>query len=185
MDDGGPYAAIYGGGNWLADSDVVVGGVPGEAEFDTGYIVGGAVGYGVGFGLVAPRAELDVSYRDNDFDQVTLGGVTTPGTGDVTALSGMTNLWFDVPMFGQFKPYFGGGVGASRVAVDDGVNTDEDTVFAWQLGAGLAYQFTPMLAATVDYRWFNAEDPSFNLGGANVDAEYRAHSAMAGLRFNF
>ncbi|HUF55718.1 MAG TPA: hypothetical protein VMM55_04060, partial [Thermohalobaculum sp.] len=59
-----------------------------------------------------------------------------------------------------------------------------DTVFAWQLGAGVAYQFTPRVAATADYRWFNTEDPSFKDEG-ETEVDYGTHNALLGLRFLF
>ena len=60
-------------------------------------------------------------------------------------------------------------------------NNDEDTIFAWQLGAGVAYPVTDSVAVTADYRWFNVEDPDLDF----VEPEYGAHSGMIGLRYSF
>ena len=64
---------------------------------------------------------------------------------------------------------------------------DSDVVLAWQLGAGVAWNINPNLAATADYRWFNAGDPSFEFDptGNGFDSEYTSHNFMAGLRVGF
>ena len=185
-EEGGPYGAVYGGASWLedahVDSDVL--GEDAELDFDTGWIAGGALGYALGGETVAPRAEFDFSYRTQDIDSLESDGDSANASGDLSAVSGLANLWVDVPVGARLKPYAGGGLGAAHVMLDtDGVD-DNDTVFAWQLGAGVAYQFTPRVEATADYRWFNTEDPSFEDDG-ETELDYGTHNALLGLRFLF
>jgi opacity protein-like surface antigen len=63
----------------------------------------------------------------------------------------------------------------------------EDTVLAWQLGAGLACNAMPGLSVSVDYRWFNAEDAKFKsrLIGQKFESTYSSHSVLAAMRFTF
>lgn len=184
--EGGPYGAVYGGASWLedahVDSDVL--GEDGESDFDTGWIAGGALGYAFGGETVEPRAELDFSYRTHDIDEFQLGGSSSDPGGDLSTISGLANVWVDVPVTERLKPYAGGGLGAAHVTLDTDDVDDGDTVFAWQLGAGVAYQFTPRVAATADYRWFNTEDPSFQDDG-ETEVDYGTHNALLGLRFLF
>ena len=68
---------------------------------------------------------------------------------------------------------FGPG-GAARCSMDD-------TVFAWQLMAGLAYNFTPNMAATFSYAYFATSDPEFE----GIEFDYASHNVIVGLRFGF
>ena len=60
----GPYVSLAGGIAFLEDSDLEGNGLDGEAEFDTGFLVSGAGGYGFdGLGLGTVRAEIEIAYR--------------------------------------------------------------------------------------------------------------------------
>jgi opacity protein-like surface antigen len=132
-------------------------------------------------------------------------------SGDVSALSFMVNAFYDIPLDMPLKPYLGGGVGlahlwADAVAHDPTIPipasclilgdpsecvrvvdiSDNDTVFAYQFGAGLGYEIIPNLTASVDYRYFATTDPSFSgPKGSEFDAEYRTHNVSLNLRYGF
>ena len=185
----GWYGSIQAGGNWLQDSDVTATAGPlagsGEVDFDNGWGVAGAVGYSYPSGL---RVEGELSYRTNDLDSsegVSLGG-------DVDALGVLVNVWYDFKTDGKWKPYIGGGIGAAEVGLDlESVGgapvsfSDEDWVFAYQLGVGVAFPVASKTMLSVDYRYFATSDPEFEESGVTLDAEYRSHSLMIGLRFEF
>ena len=80
-------------------------------------------------------------------------------------------------------PYIGGGLGFARVSVNDlsilGIPStdDDDSVFAYQLGAGAAWEIDPNLAVTFDYRWFATQDLEMtNLAGVGFKAEVSSHN---------
>ena len=50
----------------LMDSDIDSDGIPFEGRFDEGYVVKGALGYSFG----KYRLEGEISYRDNEFDDL-------------------------------------------------------------------------------------------------------------------
>jgi opacity protein-like surface antigen len=63
---------------------------------------------------------------------------------------------------------------------------DEDTVFAWQVGAGVGLQAFRHLAFDLGYRYFQAVDPEFtDAAGVESRARYRAHSIILGARLMF
>ena len=200
VDEGGPYVALYGGASWLQDSDagfdtddLAFDDDEAEVEFDTGWIAGAAVGYQADLFGFEPRLELDGAYRQHDVDGGTFGALDFDDDdvdGDVRAVSGLVNAWFDFPV-GALAPYVGGGVGAAWIDADDvtvgtGVDIDDnDVAFAWQLGAGVGYDLTPSWTATVDYRWFNAENVGLEDDGDKLGLDYETHNVMAGLRYTF
>ena len=132
---------------------------------DQGTAFSGAVGYRFAEGL---RVEGELSYRENDLDEFTvrepgslaallppasrqdpaaLDGLrgTRPIDGDLSVVSLMANLYYDVDLGLGLKPYVGGGIGLSRISIATSssgrqLTDDDDTVFAYQLGAGLGYR---------------------------------------------
>lgn len=185
----GPYVSASGGAAFLADSDLEVNGVGGvEAEFDTGFGVTGAVGWASDTMTMGTlRTEVELGYRKNDVDKFTgPGGTAASGGADVSALSGMGNVALDLDTGTTFQPYVMGGVGLANVEFDspaDGFE-DDDTVFAFQLGAGIN---VPVGGVTLfgGYRFFGTSDPEFKDQGVRVDAEYNSHNLEIGVRIGF
>ena len=197
------YAAANGGIAFVESSRLTESGPgvtgDGELSFDTGYEVSGAVGYA--FGNL--RAEGEISYRRVDTDtlrvnSVTLGSFTAVGLGtfavdgSASALALMGNVWYDIPTGTRWVPFVGGGVGATRVnytadaiggapkAIDE-----TDTVFAYQFGAGIAYQVSPRLLVELAYRYFATSDPEFRPGLFTDHAEIHTHDVEVGVRYIF
>ncbi len=86
--DKGMYASGNIGLSLLSDGDASIPGLfTAEGSYDLGFMVGGALGYDFG----AFRAEGEIAYRTNDFDEASSGGVTLPAEGDTSALSFMAN----------------------------------------------------------------------------------------------
>src|SRR3546814_7937652 len=91
--------------------------------------------------------EGEVTYRENDFDEIDLLGSSLDAGGDVSSLAFMGNIWVNLE-FGDsgFAPYLGGGIGAMRIETNDvsvigfDLSDESDTVGAGQLGAGIGYR---------------------------------------------
>jgi outer membrane protein OmpA-like peptidoglycan-associated protein/opacity protein-like surface antigen len=128
------------------------------------------------------RLELEGRYSENDFEDM---------DGQVEAAALMLNSWYDFNAHGRFHPYIGVGVGAAQLEADliDGFNLDDDTVFAYQAGAGIAFDITDRLTADLGYRYFATDDPTysgdFNGQNLDVDSEYEQQAAMLSLRWVF
>jgi opacity protein-like surface antigen len=173
--------------------------VDGEFEFDTGFGINGAVGYG--FGNV--RLEGEVSYRQADFDKVGIDNLTVGSLkftslgsldvdGDASSLGLMGNVWYDFDTGSKWLPFIGGGIGVARVDSDidsiGGVSvgfSEDDTVFAYQVGAGIGYQISDNAVATLGYRFYGTDDPEFESGGVTDKTEYQSHNIEVGIRFGF
>jgi opacity protein-like surface antigen len=161
-------------------------GLEGEAEFDTGFGVLGAAGYGFdAFGSATVRVEAEIAYRQNDVDEISVSGLGTASGGDaeVSALSGMANLAVDILTWSIVEPYVMVGIGVANVTLesDDFDVDDDDTVFAYQAGAGLGFAVTETITLFTGYRYFATADPKVE----DVDAEYGSHNIEAGVRFEF
>lgn len=184
-----PYVSGFGGVSILSDSDLTDDAFPGvaiQAEFDAGFNVGGALGYDWG----AIRGELELAYRQNDFEK--FGGLEA--TGETTALAYLASLYYDVENQSSFTPYIGFGIGGASIDIDDlaltgfsgsTVNVD-DTVFAYKIAAGVSYAINPSLDFMIDYSFLGTSDAEYDDGaGGTVEAEYLSHSISAGLRVRF
>lgn len=181
---------------------------------DQGTAFSGAVGYRFAEGL---RLEGELSYRQNDLDEFTVrepGSLaallppasrqdpaaldslrgTSPIDGDLSVVSLMASLYYDVDLGLGLKPYVGGGVGLSRISIATSssgrqLTDDDDTVFAYQLGAGLAYRLggsddRPIIVG-LDYRHHVAADPTFkgSVTGTPFDTEASGNYVGVSLRF--
>lgn len=204
---GGWYFSGFGGANWLDDTSFDIGSpdvpAPVANAYDTGYVVGGAIGYDMGpamgpFGL---RLEAELSYRDNEVKSHTVvnTGASLAGPfGSTSALAGMGNVLFDFNTGSPFTFYGGGGLGvakiefdnhgASSILINNGrVLDDSDTVFAWQAIAGMGYEIAPNMVLDVQYRYFNASDVSLTPIGSpySSSTDYESHAVVGGIRFKF
>lgn len=184
------YVSGFGGITLLSESDFSQPGIgSGSFDYDAGFNIGGAVGYRWPFSL---RTEVELSYRQNSIDTatVTIAGIGTisgsVSDSDVSAFAFMANAWYDIDTGSNFIPYIGGGLGGARIDVDLAGTEFDDTVFAWQIGAGLGYKVTPGVVVSVDYRWLATTDPAFeDPGFPDVDSEYSSHNIMLGVRGHF
>lgn len=171
-----------------------------ETDFDDGF--GFGVAYGRRFGQPGAtprwRMEGELSYRNNNVDTHRLnGGAPLAGSdGELDATAVMGNAYVEFGDPASFVSYLGGGVGFAQVEASDfGVNAipnvldDDDTVFAYQLIAGVGWPVSPGMELFAEYRWFQTGDAdvttSAATGGVNTSIEYQTNNFLAGLRFNF
>ncbi len=165
-----------------------------EISFDPGLNIGGAFGYDYGKG----RIEFEIAYRGWDMDTFTIpgviAGVVIPGCpcsgtqpGDASALSFMINGYYDFHSASSpLAPYLGAGIGLASINADIGLGADErDTVFAYQLMAGIGYDINPTTVLTVGYRYFGTTDPEFVSLGIPIRATIAANEFNVGVRFGW
>ena len=180
------YVSLGAGGAWYEDLDFG-GGV--AASMDTGFTVNGAFGRYID-DIRVIRLEGEVLYDRSGVDN--LGGAQATGTLSNVGL--MFNAYYDFRTDSSWTPYFGGGIGYSRVNFDNltvgGVPLANDTgdAFSWQIKAGVAYQFSPSWAVNLGYRYYGTDNLDFGgpAGGAHLTSEgTRISSAEVGFRFHF
>ncbi len=196
------YAAVGGGAAFADDVDATLPGVlPGvtlTADLDTGYLVTGALGITISSrqtDRIVFRGEGEVSYFQNDISSLSVPGASVPVTGDGSILAYMANGYYDFKTNprSRMSAYIGGGVGGAKVSVNDltfmgaPLLDDSDTVFAYQVKAGVAYEFTEILVGTVGYRYFATNDADVTaVGGVPTEIDGASiHSVEAGLRVRF
>jgi opacity protein-like surface antigen len=185
----GPYLGAIVGVAFLSDSDVTdstAPGIPLELSYDSGLKFGAAIGYRF---LDNARIEGEVSYQQNDVDQTSALGVSLDSTGDAAGIAFLVNGYYDFTNTTAFTPYVSAGLGFAKVEINDynilGSGTpdfsDDDSVFAYQVGLGIGYAVTDKVTLDVKYRYFAAEDAEFD----TTEVEIASHDILLGVRFNF
>ena len=178
----GPYVGLAGGLAIFHDSDIDVrvpgfGTVSGEVEYDIGY------GFNVsaGYKFDQMRLEAEFGYNKADVDKISTAGVTESATGDVTIMSYMINAYYDMKLAAPITPFFGVGLGMINGDLED----EEDTVFGYQLTAGVTSPINEFLNLDVYYRYQGASDFEADAAGMPVDFSYDSSLVFAGLRYTF
>jgi len=184
--------------NTLLDTDQE--GAPGTVatEYDSGAGVSIAVGKALpSWG--SARAEVELSYADNDVDTLDFSGNGAGAentVGGVTTTSLRANVLYDFAIAGSpFTPYVGVGAGVSLVDSDIAYGAapviieDDTTVFSAQLIAGTSYDLSDTTALTLDARYsraFGVElDRVSPAGTAVVEDDFDNLSVNVGVRFKF
>ena len=183
----GWYVAVEGGANWVEDAggSFENGGppIPFEAQFDTGWAVLADVGYRFESNF---RLEFELGYRDNDVDCVSLPHSACFGVdADVSQVTQMVNLLYDIPLNDKLTLSLGAGAGADLVRANTPWFKQDDFVVAGQLIAGLNFALTDSVELFVNYRYFVADDPRFDIS-PHHDARFEdaKHTVTIGLRFD-
>ncbi|WP_242664300.1 outer membrane protein [Chlorobium sp. N1] len=161
-----PYATGSVGLAMLQDSDIEFGG---ERSYNTGYALAGAVGLKSG----QYRLEGELGYQEN--------GIEHSGD-EVSILSFLANGYVDFELErSSFTPYLTAGLGLASVDDSTGPGSVDDTVFAWQLGAGVGYRIADNMLVDARYRYLGTSDADLYGGEYTIDT----HNLMVGLRIEF
>ncbi len=192
--------SVFGGASWLDAVDFDGDDADVRFDFDTGFLVGGTIGYTF---VDWARTELEIGYAQYDLDSVRIDGsnVGDFGGADLGVLTFMGNMWFGfnmLPVLGNpvndagaglgFSPYFGGGLGIGIVdGAADGDDFDwgdSETGLAWQVGAGVRWNFASNIGLDLGYRFRNVSNVSSGVDGFG-DADLSSQNVVVGLTFNF
>ena len=119
-----------------------------------------------------------VGYQFNDWFRsdvtVTYGGSYNIGWwygGNVSTVSGLANVYLDIPTDSALTPYVGGGAGMTWVN-----NDGTDSGFAFDLTGGVAMDLSDNFKLDFGYRNVNTNAEGSNIG---------QHEGLAGIRFGF
>jgi opacity protein-like surface antigen len=200
----GPYASGFAGVSVPTNTDVTSTTFgPGattfndRVEFDPGINIGGAGGYDFGY----LRVEGELSYKNGEMSNITeqISGTKFANVdGRLGALAVMFNAFLDLHNDTRVTPYFGGGVGFANLHLSDTFGTstatgnrsrlyrsDDDTVFAYQAGAGLEIALTKMLSLDLGYRYFGTTKAKFDKNSSTTELKFESHNASIGIRIRF
>lgn len=157
------YVGPIGGANWLQTDKKDRHGndeCGDRIEFETGYNVGGFVGYHFCFGL---NVEAEIIYRHNDLKRRHHGSSYSDSYGssnskvNFQSVSYMANVIYDIslpscwcmPIF----PYVGAGIGYAQQELRVWDFKKKENGFAWQVLAGIGYQINPNFDIALDYHF--------------------------------
>jgi opacity protein-like surface antigen len=208
------YVSVFGGWSLPDDIDLDFETAPvsgtavdfsADVDLDNGFLAGVAVGAHFADWL---RGEVEVSGHWHDAGgeaqlAIGAGSTTYDVDGDAHALFVLANLWLELPIDEAIRPYVGGGIGIGRLDLElegttpsatVGIVDDSSWGFAFQLGAGVAFDITDNLAVDVGYRFKRIHDAEFELDAdvtndpleaAEADVDYTSHNVLLGLRIGF
>ena len=149
-------------------------------ETNRGNVVGAALGYDFGY----TRLEGELSYQYNSVEQA----ITASGAVDlaeaVDSLAFLVNGYWDFTNDTPWTSFISFGLGAVVVNVDDNtryLGNDYDTVFAYQVGAGIGYVVNNDVTIECRYRYLATTDPQFG----DVEGEYETRNFTVGVRYTF
>ncbi|MYF24107.1 MAG: porin family protein [Nitrospira sp. SB0672_bin_25] len=120
-----------------------------------------------------------------------------PVDGAFSILAYMVNVDYDFDTGSRWVPYVGGGLGLATVSLDTkteqgrSLADDSDTVFAYQVGAGLGYEFpleaSRSVTVSLDWRYFGTQTPTFkgDLTGTEFDVGFSGHDIGMSLIYGF
>ncbi|MDT9545747.1 MAG: outer membrane beta-barrel protein [Chlorobium phaeovibrioides] len=181
---GEPYVSFSAGLGLMHSQDIKSGGVTYDdaIEWKSGLAVEGAVGTTVSDG----RVEFAVGYQSHDMDNIM--GITqindlTISDIEVSVLSYMLNGYKDFKLDGEISPYLMGGLGMATITGEYlGASTD-DTVFAYQVGAGVAMEAADNITVDLGYRYFGTAEASGLIDG--WDISFATSKILLGMRYSF
>ncbi|GAM08850.1 outer membrane protein PagN [Geobacter sp. OR-1] len=199
----GAYASAFLGVTMAQDTDVntdVFASPPSfrdRVEFDPGVFLGGTGGYDFGY----LRLEGELSYKHSEMKNITdrdTGVRYRSVDGNLGVFAFMANGFIDLHNDTPITPYFGGGIGVATLYLSDttGIDNsgtrqtlylkDNDSVFAYQVGAGMEVALNRRISLDLGYRYFGTARATFNEDWfQSTDLKYESHNVTAGVRFKF
>ncbi len=163
-------------GPWLSPNAL------GESLADTG-----AVDWGAGCRITD---NLRVEYNGGYRFQAHLKDGFNSLDADVSTLTGIASVWWDIYDLGGWKPYIGGGMGVALHNVDSNLPAGStgdrwDATFAWQIGAGVGIDVTDSLTVDLGYRFTDLGRPQSAGATPFYIDDFYSHEFRVGLRYDF
>ena len=170
-----------------------------RVAFDPSLNIGATAGYD--FGMV--RLEGELSFKHAGIRSVTsqIDGFQFHNVnGSIGASTLLLNGFYDLHNDSRFTPYLGGGIGFASLYLSDttGIDTrgvasrvtlygaENDTVFAWQVGTGVAIALNHQCSLDLGYRYFMTGKGNFDSDlGIATSMRFVGHNVAAGIRLNF
>ncbi|WP_136806750.1 outer membrane protein [Desulfosediminicola flagellatus] len=176
-------------------------------DFDEGVVAGLAVGYYINDAF---RVEAEARFRSQETEDGNLAGLNSRSPemfnlgGEVDTTTIMANLIYEFDNTTKFTPYIKGGVGIaySDARADLDIQptfttfgfTDrwqypdnEETTFAWSIGAGVDYNLTENLLLGLEYQYIDMGDIStgVDINGDWIDYDLSSHEITVGITYLF
>ena len=197
LQPGGAYVGLEGGLNWMLNNSFTStatiapffsGSSTSNAAFNTGYVLGGVVGYD----FVGPRIELEGAYRENT-GTLSVNAISGSAGLSVSQISVMGNIYYDFMAGGSIVPYIGAGAGVAFLNAGALASTVNSTQFAYQGMVGVGYNIDPTFRLNLEGRYYGTTTPNFVHAGTAGGFGYSVttnplnnnFSLMVGLQMRF
>ena len=179
LQPGGFYISAEGGANWMFNtsptSTFTFAGPSAfgtfssnsNATFNTGFVVGGAVGYD----FIGLRVEAEGVYRENT-GTLAVGGFSAGFNFNEVAIMG--NAYYDFLAGSAIVPYIGAGAGVAFLNAGALGATRQSTQFAYQGILGVGWNINPMFRLNLEGRYYGTTAPYFNNQGSLGGTQYSA-----------
>lgn len=158
--------------------------------------------FAVGRSLGPFRVEGELGRTENKSKSYTAVSpivATLPQDGHTDATRYMLNVYYDIPAGLPVALHVGAGVGEAEITVKtfaaparapqappSQLLDYKDTVFAWQLMAGLSRPVTEHLSLEAQYRWFDADTAEGkDARGERATRKMKGHNFDVGVRYAF
>lgn len=159
---------------------------PMDFSYEDGFNIGVAIGYGIEDNI---RLEVELTYLENDMDKVNVSGLGSASTtGNIESVALLFNGHIDLKNDTPIITTLSGGAGIAKVDLDVDSATgiyagasDDDKVFAYQLGLGFGYALQENIILELKYRYFATDDFDFE----GDDVEFKTHNISFGTRIFF
>jgi opacity protein-like surface antigen len=152
-----------------------------KMTFDSGFLFGAALGYD----FVGPfRSEVEYTWQKNDLDRLSYDNLYGNfNQGDLKTQAFMANGYYDVDTGSPWSPFIGVGLGIAKVDLNTPALPlgDNDSVFAYQFMAGVAYEISNNLSVDAQYRYFGTQDATIQ----DADFSTSSNDLMLGIRYTF
>jgi opacity protein-like surface antigen len=186
------YVKGFGGATFPQNDDVTVGAVGGnvvplgsnELQYDTGYVLGAAIGSNF-----TPNFAMELEYAYRHADVTRNNNLFGSTDGEAASNAFMLNALYNFNGMGPngaWQPYIGGGLGAADLTVDDiGADFDGDYKLAYQVIGGVAYDITPAWSLLGEVRWFGIDSQDLEGGGSTMDTTFDIVDVLVGAIYSF
>jgi outer membrane protein OmpA-like peptidoglycan-associated protein len=169
LQPGGVYVGLEGGLNWMFNSSFnstatiapfFAGSFTTNASWNTGYVLGGTVGYD----FIGPRVELEGAYRANT-GTLTMGGISGTAGINFQQINVMGNIYYDFMAGGSLVPYIGAGAGVAFLNAGALGTSMNSTQFAYQAMVGVGYNLDSTFRINLEGRYMGTTTPNFTHNG--------------------
>lgn len=177
-----PYVSVQLGAVSMQDSDWSDEYSKGTFEYNTGFA--GSLAGGVKMGMFRVEGELGYQKSNLATGRACIEGECIEGVymdGDISAYSLLGNFYFDFIKNSAVTPYITAGVGMANIELNDLGPGYDDTVLAYQVGAGFAFAFNQQVIVDLKYRYFRTAEPDFD----GTECDFASSNIYLGLRYNF
>lgn len=139
----------------------------------------------------AVRTELEYNWNDTAEKGMKIGNNGPQGNVELDSQSLFLNAYYDIDTGTKFTPYVGGSIGYAKVegtiSAAGFSMSEDDTNFAWQLGAGVAYAVNDNVSVDFGYRYTDMGDISktYSDEPATYKMDVDSHELLLGARYTF